>query len=54
MKFNLILIIFFLTHDTFAYSKNENKTFMGNGFAYIYNEADYKIKITKKSLIMKN
>tara|TARA_B100000780_G_C21083041_1_gene436229 strand:- start:662 stop:1393 length:732 start_codon:yes stop_codon:yes gene_type:complete len=48
MKFNLILIIFFLTYNTFAYSKNEKKTFMGNGFAYIYNEADYKNKITKK------
>ena len=48
MKFRLTLIIFLILQNSFLHAETEIKTYMGNGFAYIYNNDDYKKKITKK------
>jgi hypothetical protein len=51
MKFNLLLIIFFISSCSSNYTKFENrKTYNSTGFAYIYDKEDYENGIIKKKL----
>ena len=51
MKYNLIILFFFLISCTQNYSKSQlNKTFNSKGFAYIYSEEDFINKVIKKKL----
>jgi len=51
MKFNLLLIIFFISSCSLNYTKLDNrKTYNSTGFAYIYDKEDYENGIIKKKL----
>ena len=51
MKFNLLLIIFFISSCSPNYTKLDNrKTYNSTGFAYIYDKEDYENGIIKKKL----
>ena len=51
MKFNLLLIIFFISSCSLNYTKLDNrKTYNSTGFAYIYDNEDYENGIIKKKL----
>ncbi len=51
MKYNLIILFFFLISCTQNYSKSQlNKTFNSKGFAYIYSDEDFINKVIKKKL----
>jgi len=51
MKFNFLILLFYLTSCSQHYTKLENRSpYNSTGFAYIYNEDDYKNKKIKKKL----
>ena len=51
MKFNLLLIIFFISSCSLNYTKLDNrKTYNSTGFAYIFDNEDYENGIIKKKL----
>ena len=51
MKYNLLILFFFLISCSQHYTKQDNrKPYNSTGFAYIYNSADYENKIIKNKL----
>ena len=51
MKFNILILVFFLTSCTAHYTKSDNrKPYNSTGFAYIYNDQDFENKIITKKL----
>ena len=51
MKFRIIFILFFVLSCSPQISKiNQNKLYSAKGFAYIYNDFDYREKIIKGSM----
>mgnify|MGYP003686874537 FL=1 len=51
MKFNLILIFFLIVSCSSNYTKLDNrKPYNSKGFAYIYNQEDFKHKIIKLNM----
>ena len=51
MKFKIFILLFFLISCSTNYTKLDNrKSYNSTGFAYIYNENDYNIKIIKGKL----
>ncbi len=50
MKYRIFILIFFLISCEKNYSNSPNKPFTSKGFAYIYNETDFKDGLIKKKL----